>query len=83
MNKKSTTKPKDAQKPPVGARSGPVAELQELYTFMQSNGLEALEQFEALRAAGVVFAQGYLFGQPVTHSELELDSVFLLTKNVA
>jgi diguanylate cyclase (GGDEF)-like protein len=47
-----------------------------------AKGVESSEQFEALRAAGVDFAQGYLFGEPVTHSELDLDSVFLLTKNI-
>lgn len=48
-----------------------------------AKGVESCEQFEALQAAGVDSAQGYLFGKPVPNSELDLDSVFLLTKNVA
>jgi EAL domain-containing protein (putative c-di-GMP-specific phosphodiesterase class I) len=36
-----------------------------------------------LLSAGVDFAQGYLFGGPVPHSELDLDAVFPLAKNVA
>jgi len=48
-----------------------------------AKGVESREQFEALLAAGVDFAQGYLFGRPVPHAELDLDSVVMLTKNVA
>jgi EAL domain-containing protein (putative c-di-GMP-specific phosphodiesterase class I) len=48
-----------------------------------AKGVESREQFEALQAAGVDFAQGYLFGRPVPHCELDLDSVLLTTKNVA
>ena len=33
---------------------------------------EKSEQFGALQAAGVDFAQGYLFGRPVPHAELDL-----------
>jgi EAL domain-containing protein (putative c-di-GMP-specific phosphodiesterase class I) len=38
---------------------------------------------QALLVAGVDFAQGYLFGRPVPHSELNLDSAVMFTKNVA
>lgn len=48
-----------------------------------AKGVESREQFEALLTAGVNFAQGNLFGQPVPHCELNLDSAALLTKNVA
>ncbi len=48
-----------------------------------AKGVESREQFEALQAAGVDSAQGYLFGEPVPNSELDLDSVLPLTKNVA
>jgi diguanylate cyclase (GGDEF)-like protein len=48
-----------------------------------AKGVESHQQFEALIDAGVDFAQGYLFGEPVPHSELNLKSVFLLSKNVA
>ncbi|WP_249165429.1 PAS-domain containing protein [Bradyrhizobium sp. AUGA SZCCT0431] len=48
-----------------------------------AKGVESREQFEALLALGVDFAQGYLFGRPVPHFELDLESVFPLTKNVA
>jgi len=48
-----------------------------------AKGVESREQFEALLTAGVDFAQGYLFGRPVPHSELDLDLVLPLAKNVA
>jgi diguanylate cyclase (GGDEF)-like protein len=48
-----------------------------------AKGIESRTQYEALLAAGVDFAQGYLFGRPVPHSELDLDAVFPLAKNVA
>jgi len=48
-----------------------------------AKGVESREQFEALQAAGVDFVQGYLFGRPVPHCELDLDSVARFTRNVA
>jgi EAL domain-containing protein (putative c-di-GMP-specific phosphodiesterase class I) len=48
-----------------------------------AKGVESSEQFEALLAAGVDFAQGYLFGRPVPDSELDFDSVISLARNVA
>jgi diguanylate cyclase (GGDEF)-like protein len=48
-----------------------------------AKGVESSEQFEALKAAGVDLAQGYLFGQPVPHSELDLDAAILLARHVA
>jgi diguanylate cyclase (GGDEF)-like protein len=48
-----------------------------------AKGVESHQQFEALLAAGVDFAQGYLFGRPVPHAELDFEAVILLTKNVA
>jgi diguanylate cyclase (GGDEF)-like protein len=48
-----------------------------------AKGVESREQFEALQAAGVDFVQGYQFGRPVPHCELDLDSVALFTRNVA
>ena len=48
-----------------------------------AKGVESAEQFEALQAAGVDFAQGYLFGRPVPHSELDLDAVVLPARKVA
>jgi EAL domain-containing protein (putative c-di-GMP-specific phosphodiesterase class I) len=48
-----------------------------------AKGVESREQFEALQAAGVDFVQGYLFGRPVPHCEVDLDSVALFTRNVA
>ncbi len=38
-----------------------------------AKGVEKSEQFGALQAAGVDFAQGYLFGRPVPHAELDLE----------
>jgi len=48
-----------------------------------AKGVENSEQFEALLSAGVDFAQGYLFGRPVPHSELDLDALVASTRNVA
>jgi diguanylate cyclase (GGDEF)-like protein len=48
-----------------------------------AKGIESNEMFEALLAAGVDFVQGHLFGAPVPYSELDLDSVKPLAKNVA
>jgi diguanylate cyclase (GGDEF)-like protein len=38
-----------------------------------AEGVETEPQFEMLRAAGVQFAQGYLFGRPCCASELDFD----------
>jgi diguanylate cyclase (GGDEF)-like protein len=48
-----------------------------------AKGVESSEQFEALKAAGVDLAQGYLFARPVPHSELDLDAAIPLERNVA
>ena len=48
-----------------------------------AKGVESNEQFEALQAAGVDFAQGYLFGRPAPHSELDLDAAGAVIKSVA
>ena len=48
-----------------------------------AKGVESQQQFEALLAAGVDCVQGYLFGRPVPHAELDFDAVIFLTKNVA
>jgi diguanylate cyclase (GGDEF)-like protein len=48
-----------------------------------AKGVESSEQFEALRTAGVDFVQGYLFGRPVPHSQLDLDAAIPVVKNVA
>jgi EAL domain-containing protein (putative c-di-GMP-specific phosphodiesterase class I) len=48
-----------------------------------AKGVESNEQFEALQAAGVDFAQGYLFGRPAPHSELDLDAAVAVIKSVA
>jgi diguanylate cyclase (GGDEF)-like protein len=47
-----------------------------------AKGVETGEQFEALLTAGIDFAQGYLFGRPVPHCELDLDAQ-VPTRNVA
>jgi len=38
-----------------------------------AEGIETVQQFEILRASGVQFAQGYLFGKPCPASELDFD----------
>ena len=48
-----------------------------------AKGIENVAQYEALLAAGVDFAQGYLFGRPVPHFELDLDAVMPSARNVA
>jgi EAL domain-containing protein (putative c-di-GMP-specific phosphodiesterase class I) len=48
-----------------------------------AKGVENPEQFDALLAVGIDFAQGYLFGRPVPHCELDLDAVIPATRNVA
>jgi EAL domain-containing protein (putative c-di-GMP-specific phosphodiesterase class I) len=48
-----------------------------------AKGVESRQQFEALLAAGVDYAQGYLFGKPVPHCEFDLDSVAQAMRNVA
>jgi len=48
-----------------------------------AKGVESSGQFEALQAAGVDFAQGYLFGHPVPHAQLDLDAVIPMARNVA
>ena len=48
-----------------------------------AKGVESSEQFDALLAAGIDFAQGYLFGRPVSHGELDLDALLPLTRDVA
>ena len=47
-----------------------------------AKGVELPAQFEALKAAGVDFAQGYLFGRPVPNSELDFEAI-LPVQNVA
>jgi diguanylate cyclase (GGDEF)-like protein len=48
-----------------------------------AKGVEDDAQYEALLAAGVDFVQGYFFGRPVPHSELDLEAVMPLARNVA
>jgi len=48
-----------------------------------AKGIENRAQYEALLAAGIDFAQGYLFGRPVPHSELDLDATMPLARSVA
>jgi diguanylate cyclase (GGDEF)-like protein len=48
-----------------------------------AKGIENQQQLEALRAAGVDFIQGFLFGQPTPNAELTLDPVCLKSKDVA
>ena len=54
-----------------------------LHIATAAKGVENTEQFEALQAAGVDFAQGYLFGRPVPHCELDLDAAITLAKSAA
>ena len=48
-----------------------------------AKGIESSTQYEALLTAGVDFAQGFLFGRPVPHAELDLDALVPAAKNVA
>jgi diguanylate cyclase (GGDEF)-like protein len=48
-----------------------------------AKGVESSEQFESLRATGIDFAQGYLFGHPVPHCEFELDAAVPSARYVA
>lgn len=51
-----------------------------------AKGVETNEQFEALRAAGVKRAQGFLFARPLRHLDLDFDlvkSVNVATRDVA
>ena len=48
-----------------------------------AKGIESNAQYEALLAAGVDFAQGYLFGRPVRHSELDLNAAMPSARSVA
>ena len=48
-----------------------------------AKGVETAAQFETLRAAGVDFVQGYLFGRPVPAAELEFSPRTNLARNVA
>ena len=50
---------------------------------ISAEGVETLEQFEALQAAGVEFVQGYLFSRPVPLHQIDLSTNILQTKNVA
>lgn len=47
-----------------------------------AKGIETSEQFEALQAAGVDLVQGYLFGRPMAHSDVDFEAI-LPIKNVA
>ena len=48
-----------------------------------AKGIESITQYEALLAAGIDYAQGYLFGGPVPAFELDLYATVPLAKNVA
>jgi EAL domain-containing protein (putative c-di-GMP-specific phosphodiesterase class I) len=48
-----------------------------------AKGVESWEQFESLRATGVDFAQGYLFGRPVPCSEVDFDMTISAAQHVA
>jgi diguanylate cyclase (GGDEF)-like protein len=48
-----------------------------------ATGIESHEQFESLRAAGVDFAQGYLFGRPVPYCEFDFDAAGTPARHVA
>jgi EAL domain-containing protein (putative c-di-GMP-specific phosphodiesterase class I) len=38
-----------------------------------AKGVETRQQLDAMRCAGADFAQGYLFGEPASLAELDLD----------
>jgi diguanylate cyclase (GGDEF)-like protein len=48
-----------------------------------AKGVESSEQLEILAAAGIDFAQGYLLGRPVPHSDLDLDALVPPARHVA
>ncbi|WP_245502293.1 bifunctional diguanylate cyclase/phosphodiesterase [Bradyrhizobium betae] len=48
-----------------------------------AKGVESREQFESLRATGVDFAQGYLFGRPVPCSDVDFDMTISAAQHVA
>jgi diguanylate cyclase (GGDEF)-like protein len=48
-----------------------------------AKGIESITQYEALLAAGIDYAQGYLLGGPVPAFELDLYATVPLAKNVA
>ena len=48
-----------------------------------ANGHHAETAAILSQAAGIDLAQGYLFGRPVPHSELDLDAVVPTTRSVA
>jgi diguanylate cyclase (GGDEF)-like protein len=48
-----------------------------------AKGVESREQFESLRATGVDFAQGYLFGRPVPCSDVDFDLTISAAQHVA
>jgi EAL domain-containing protein (putative c-di-GMP-specific phosphodiesterase class I) len=48
-----------------------------------ATGIESREQFESLRAAGVDFVQGYLFGRPVPYCEFDFDAAVTPARHVA
>jgi diguanylate cyclase (GGDEF)-like protein len=48
-----------------------------------AKGVESIEQFEALQAAGIDFAQGYLFGRPVPHCQFDPDNAVPSARQVA
>ena len=49
-----------------------------------AKGVETSGQFEALKAAGVDRVQGFLFGRPTPHVDLDFEAVrFLRVKDVA
>jgi diguanylate cyclase (GGDEF)-like protein len=53
---------------------------QGLGTATTAEGVETEEQFDYMREAGVDLVQGYLFGQPVPASELDLHDMTLATE---
>jgi diguanylate cyclase (GGDEF)-like protein len=54
-----------------------------LHIATAAKGVENTEQFESLQAAGIDFAQGYLFSPPVPHCEFDLDAAIPLAKSAA